>query len=153
MNAIAEKTNANGNGCAADTKANDENGGGGGGGDGDSETNAANGPSANDTKKSAASTATAISTDVSLPNEVLERLFQRYSIKQRRAGLECFLVTSVLFDLWVIGVAQPEKRFERIGKLCALYLHFSFTVLRVGATFLYFSLCCFLAITMNFILF
>lgn len=124
MNAIAEKTNANGNGCAADTKTNDDNSDGGGGG-GDSETNAANGP--NDTKKSAASTATAISTDVSLPNEVLERLFQRYSIKQRRAGLECFLVTSVLFDLWVIFVPQPEKRFERIGMfMCtAFHLYFS----------------------------
>lgn len=115
MNANAEKTNANGNGCAADTKGSDDNSDGGGGGGGDSETIAANGPNANDTKKSAASTATAISTDVSLPNEVLERLFQRYSIKQRRAGLECFLVTSVLFDLWVIFVPQPDHRFERIG--------------------------------------
>lgn len=47
-------------------------------------------------------TITAISSDVSLPNDVLERIFQRYSIKQRCAGLESFLITSVLFDLWAI---------------------------------------------------
>lgn len=104
MNATAEKTNVNGNGCAADMKANDSSGDG-------NDANA-NGPSANEAKQS---TATTISTDVSLPNEVLERLFQRYSIKQRRAGLECFLVTSVLFDLWVIFVPQPGQRFEIIG--------------------------------------
>lgn len=93
MNATAEKTNANGNGCA-DVKENGDSGSGDGSGN---------------TKP------TAISSDVSLPNEVLERLFQRYSIKQRRAGLECFLATSVLFDLWVIFVPQHGKTFENIG--------------------------------------
>lgn len=44
----------------------------------------------------------AISSDVSLPNDVLERIFQRYSIKQRCAGLESFLITSILFDLWAM---------------------------------------------------
>lgn len=142
----AEKTNANGNGCAADTKGNDDNSDGGGGGD--SETIAANGPNANDSKRpTAASTATAISTDVSLPNEVLERLFQRYSIKQRRAGLECFLVTSVLFDLWVIFVPQPGHSFERIGMLCKLCLFIYILVLFVCV-----PLCCFSNITMDIIL-
>lgn len=87
MNANVEKTNANGNGCA-DVKES---------GDG------------NENKPAA------ISTDVSLPNDVLERLFQRYSIKQRRAGLECFLATSVLFDLWVILVPQQGRSYENIG--------------------------------------
>lgn len=90
MNATVEKTNANGNGCA-DVK---ENGDGNG----------------NETTKPAA-----ISSDVSLPNDVLEHLFQRYSIKQRRAGLECFLATSILFDLWVIFVALQDKSSENIG--------------------------------------
>lgn len=87
MKANVEKTNANGNGCN-DIKES---------GDG------------NENKPAA------ISTDVSLPNDVLERLFQRYSIKQRRAGLECFLATSVLFDLWVILVPQQGKSYENIG--------------------------------------
>lgn len=93
MGTTVEKTNANGNGNGcADVQ---ESGNGGG--------------NSNENKP------TAISTDVSLPNDVLERLFQRYSIKQRRAGLECFLATSVLFDLWVILVPQQGKSFENIG--------------------------------------
>lgn len=58
----------------------------------------------------------AISADISLPNELLERLYQRYSIKQRRAGLECFLAASVLFDLWAIIVPHQEKSYESMGK-------------------------------------
>lgn len=110
MNATVEKTNANGNGCA-DVKVS---------GDGDGNGNG------NESKP------TAISSDVSLPNEVLERLFQRYSIKQRRAGLECFLATSVLFDLWVILVPQHGKSVENIGMWSAhrifspVFLFFSF---------------------------
>lgn len=60
---------------------------------------------------------TAISSDVSLPNDVLERIFQRYSIKQRCAGLESFLITSVLFDFWVICTVQQDRNYENIGKL------------------------------------
>lgn len=96
MNATVDKANANangnGNGCT-DIRDCGENGVGG-----------------NETNKG-----TAISSDVSLPNDVLERLFQRYSIKQRRAGLESFLATSVLFDLWVICVPQQGKSYENIG--------------------------------------
>lgn len=58
----------------------------------------------------------AISADISLPNDLLERLYQRYSIKQRRAGLECFLATSVLFDLWAIFAPHQEKSVESVGK-------------------------------------
>lgn len=58
-----------------------------------------------------------ISADISLPSDVLERLYQRYSIKQRRAGLECFLATSVLFDLWAIFVPQQQPRsWESLSK-------------------------------------
>lgn len=90
MNATTDK--ANGNGCAdVRDDSSGENGAG------------------NENK------GTVISSDVSLPNDVLERLFQRYSIKQRRAGLECFLATSVLFDLWVIFVPQQGKSYENIG--------------------------------------
>lgn len=106
MNATVEKTNANGNengnGCA-DVK---ENGDGNGNG--------------NETKP------TAISSDISLPNDVLERLFQRYTIKQRRAGLECFLATSILFDLWVIFVPQQGKSSENIGMYTNCYIMLMF---------------------------
>ena len=106
----AEKTNANGNGCA-DVK---ESANGGGGVTDD-------GGTGNETTKP-----TAISTDVSLPNDVLERLFQRYSIKQRRAGLECFLVTSVLFDLWVILAPEQGKTFYNIGMYTSYYYYLLF---------------------------
>lgn len=56
-----------------------------------------------------------ISADVSLPDDVLGRLFQSYSIKQRRAGLECFLAASVVFDLWAIFVPQGQS-WESLGK-------------------------------------
>lgn len=98
MNATTDKANGNGNGCTDVRTDSDENGIVG-----------------NENK------GTVISSDVSLPNDVLERLFQRYSIKQRQAGLECFLATSVLFDLWVIFVPQQGTSFENIGKLNEIY--------------------------------
>lgn len=61
-----------------------------------------------------------ISTDVSLPNDVLERIFQRYSIKQRCAGLESFLITSVLFDFWVICAVQQDNNYANIGECSIL---------------------------------
>lgn len=62
-----------------------------------------------------AATGGVISADVSLPNHVLDSLFQRYSIKQRRAGLESFLVASILFDLWALLVPQGSTWFA-LGK-------------------------------------
>lgn len=53
---------------------------------------------------------------IMLPSGVLEQLYQRYSIKQRRAGLECFLAASVLFDLWAILVPQGES-LESLGNV------------------------------------
>lgn len=64
-----------------------------------------------------------ISPDISLPNDLLERLYQRYSIKQRRAGLECFLATSILTDLWVILAPHQEKNLETIGKRTISFLN------------------------------
>ncbi len=53
---------------------------------------------------------------ITLPSNVLEKLYQRYSIKQRRAGLECFLAASVLFDLWAIFIPQGQS-WESLGNL------------------------------------
>lgn len=51
---------------------------------------------------------------VTLPNEVLEHLYQSYSLKQKRAGLNCFLAASILFDLWAILIPQGQS-WESIG--------------------------------------
>lgn len=65
--------------------------------------------------KNNTSTRTATTTETALPDSVLEKLYQRYSIKQRRAGLECFLAASILFDLWAIFVPQGQS-WESLGK-------------------------------------
>ncbi|KAG4080688.1 hypothetical protein HA402_013218 [Bradysia odoriphaga] len=58
---------------------------------------------------------------ITLSSSVLEKLYQRYSIKQRRAGLECFLAASVLFDLWAIFIPQGQLP-ESIGITCVFLL-------------------------------
>lgn len=60
-------------------------------------------------------TATTLTGGVTLPSEVLEHLYQSYSLKQKRAGLNCFLAASVLFDLWAILIPQGQS-WESIGK-------------------------------------
>lgn len=35
----------------------------------------------------------------------LERLYQSFSVKQKRAGLECFLIAAILFDIYMIAVS------------------------------------------------
>lgn len=57
-----------------------------------------------------------ITPDIDVSNKVLEKLYHRYSIKQRRAGLGCFLAASILFDLWAIFIPQGQ-RLESIGKV------------------------------------
>lgn len=47
--------------------------------------------------------------EVAVPNKVLEKLYHRYSIKQRRAGLGCFLAASILFDIWAILIPQGQS--------------------------------------------
>lgn len=38
----------------------------------------------------------------------LEKLYQSYSVKQKRAGLECFLITAILFDIYVLVVPSGQ---------------------------------------------
>lgn len=38
-------------------------------------------------------------------DESLEWLYQCFSVKQKRAGLECFVVTAVLFDIYMLVVS------------------------------------------------
>lgn len=56
-----------------------------------------------------------LASDVSLPDEVLESLYQSYTIKQKRDGLDCFLAASILFDLWAILVPQGQS-WESLGE-------------------------------------
>lgn len=63
-------------------------------------------------------------TEIELPDAVYDQLFQRYTIKLRRAGLECFIVASIMFDLWVIVVPQ-DQTWISIGEFgLFLFLHF-----------------------------
>lgn len=62
-----------------------------------------------------------ITADVKLPDEVLEKLYQSYSIKQKRPGLGCFLAASILFDLWAILVPQGQS-WESLG-LCLYFIY------------------------------
>ena len=52
----------------------------------------------------------------SLTDDALEKLYRSYSLKQKRSGLSCFIVTSVVFDLWAIVVPQGQS-IESLGKL------------------------------------
>lgn len=38
----------------------------------------------------------------------LEKLYQSYSVKQKRAGLECFLITAILFDIYMLVVPSGQ---------------------------------------------
>lgn len=55
------------------------------------------------------------SSGITLPKDVLEHLYQSYSLKQKRAGLNCFLAASILFDLWAVFIPQGQS-WESIGK-------------------------------------
>jgi adenylate cyclase 3 len=55
------------------------------------------------------------STGIALPDDVLEKLYQSYSLKQRRSGLACFLAASILFDLWAILIPQGQS-WESLGE-------------------------------------
>lgn len=56
-----------------------------------------------------------LSADVSLPADVLEKLYQSYAIKQKRDGLSSFLVASIMFDLWAV-VVPLGQRVESLGE-------------------------------------
>lgn len=51
----------------------------------------------------------------SLPDDVLEKLYRSYSLKQKRSGLTCFIVASIVFDLWAILVPQGQSK-ESLGE-------------------------------------
>ncbi|XP_028137320.1 adenylate cyclase type 3 [Diabrotica virgifera virgifera] len=38
----------------------------------------------------------------------LEKLYQSFSVKQKRAGLECFLLTAILFDIYMLVVPSGQ---------------------------------------------
>lgn len=44
----------------------------------------------------------------SFSDPALEKLYQSYSVKQKRAGLECFLITAVLFDIYMLVVPSGQ---------------------------------------------
>lgn len=53
----------------------------------------------------------------SLPDDVLEKLYRSYSLKQKRSGLACFIVASIMFDLWAILQGQNAESLGRISLL------------------------------------
>lgn len=50
-----------------------------------------------------------------LPDDVLEKLYRSYSLKQKRSGLTCFIVASIVFDCWAILVPQGQS-VESLGE-------------------------------------
>lgn len=64
---------------------------------------------------SAADTSLPDDDKVILPDKVLERLYQSYSIKQRQAGQIWFVIASILFDIWSL-VVPLDQRIECRGK-------------------------------------
>ena len=54
-----------------------------------------------------------VSGGIALPDDVLEKLYRSYSLKQKRSGLICFIAASILFDLWAIVIGQS---LESLGK-------------------------------------
>jgi hypothetical protein len=66
-------------------------------------------------ERNSSSVAALSSGPTSLPDDVLEKLFRSYSLKQKRSGLTSFIVASVVFDLWAILVPQGQSA-ESLGK-------------------------------------
>lgn len=44
----------------------------------------------------------------SFKDPALEKLYQSYSVKQKRSGLECFLITALLFDIYMLIVPSGQ---------------------------------------------
>jgi hypothetical protein len=70
----------------------------------------------NTPERNSSSVAGLTSGPVSLPDDVLEKLYRSYSLKQKRSGLTCFIVASIVFDLWAILVPQGQS-IESLGKI------------------------------------
>lgn len=60
---------------------------------------------------------------VTLPENVLEKVYESYSLKQKRAGLKCFLIASLLFDMWALFTSQGQS-WEYISKFIIVILKF-----------------------------
>lgn len=58
---------------------------------------------------------------VLLPDDVLEKLYQSYALKQKRVAFGCYLAASILFDVWAILVPQGQG-WESIGECQAVLL-------------------------------
>uniref|UniRef100_A0A182QTA8 Adenylate cyclase type 3 n=1 Tax=Anopheles farauti TaxID=69004 RepID=A0A182QTA8_9DIPT len=44
-----------------------------------------------------------------LPDAVLDKLYQSYALKQKRVAFACYLIASILFDIWAIAVPQGQS--------------------------------------------
>lgn len=65
------------------------------------------------------------STDITLQNDVLEKIYRSYSLKQKRSGMNCFMAAAILFDLWAIFIPANQSwlnicMYKRIGILIYL---------------------------------
>lgn len=60
-------------------------------------------------------------TPTSLPDDVLEKLYRSYSLKQKRSGLTCLIFASIVFDLWAILVPQGQS-VESLGEMSSYVL-------------------------------
>lgn len=56
-----------------------------------------------------------------LPDDVLEKLYRSYSLKQKRSGLATFIVAAIVFDLWAILVRQGQS-IESLGRQLLFWL-------------------------------
>lgn len=56
-----------------------------------------------------------------LPDDVLEKLYRSYSLKQKRSGLATFIVAAIVFDLWAILVRQGQS-IESSGRQLLFWL-------------------------------
>lgn len=95
-----------------------------------SESSAKNTP-----ERNSSSVAGLSSGPTSLPDDVLEKLYRSYSLKQKRSGLTCFIVASIVFDLWAIVVPQGQS-IESLGKIIPYVLHVHNMRVHLGFTFI-----------------
>ena len=86
--------------------------------------------SAKNTPVRNSSNVTGLPGPASLTDDALEKLYRSYSLKQKRSGLSCFIVTSVVFDLWAIVVPQGQS-VESLGELISFTCGLNFTGKRV----------------------
>lgn len=70
----------------------------------------------NTPERNSSSVAGLSSGPTTLPDDVLEKLYRSYSLKQKRSGLTCFIAASIVFDLWAIVVPQGQS-IDSLGKI------------------------------------